>query len=593
MTKTINDFQCGAIMLGMLLGVPLLASLLIPAGYAPYEPLVVLLAVALLARLPILSHPISRLSELARHPSPRAARWTALAIWLLSSAYFLGTALHQHRDLFPRIHDEHCYLIQSRMIAAGRLWMPQHPLADFFDTFYMLVHPVYASIYFPGTALLNAPFVRLGCPYWTMPVLVAGLTVALTYRVTTLLIDGVAGWIAVAMALGAYGLREFSTMVMAQAPMALFGVLILWAWLNWRKEHRLPWAIVLGICCGWAAITRPVDALAFALPVAMAMLLDWRQIPPWRRLATIVLILAAAAPFFALQAILNRGTTGSLLSTPYQLYLQQDMPGSGFGFHPFNAATRPLSTLPQKTQYWQTVRLDEIRQHTLRHLPADLAWRTVVIALCTLPSGILALLLLAVPFSLKDRRRSIVLCAAPLFLLIYLFNPFFLAHYPVPLVPVMAFAIALAVNVLTQGRDSFLPLMILAVCIASLPEFRHDIHDGTIPAMPISKLAHDQLASHVQAPAVVLFRFAPTDKSVEEPVYNDDVIWPDDAPIIRAHDLGPRNIEIARYYAAHRPNRQFYLLDRQENQNRTTLLLHPLGQADEYLHRLESGPNRD
>src|SRR5205823_198629 len=97
-------------------------------------------------------------------------------------------------------------------------------------------------------------------------------------------------------------------------------------------------------------------------------------------------------------------------------------------------------------------------------------------------------------------------------------------------------------------------------------------------------LAHRQLPSAVDGPAVVLFRFHPGDNPVEDPVYNDDVIWPDDAPIIRAHDLGPRNIEIARYYATHQPWRKFYLLDRAENAGRQTLLLHRLGTAVEFLH---------
>jgi len=411
----------------------------------------------------------------------------------------------------------------------------------------------------------------------------------------------VAGWIAAAATISAYGLREFSTMVMAQAPMALLAMLIIWAWLTWRTKHHWHWAIALGVCIGWAVITRPVDAVAFALPVMIAMILNWRQITPRRRLATIVVILAGIAPFFAIQAILNHGTTGSLFKTPYQLYLQQDMPGSDFGFHAFNADAHPLSSLPQKTQYWEKVRLKEIRNHTLAHLPYDLAVKSFWAAYTTLPAGILVIVLPAILFGWKDRRRWVVLSAAPLFVTIYLFNPFFLAHYSVPLVPVMAFAVALGVNVLERGHNAFLTLMILAVCIASLPEFRHDIHDGSVPALPLMRLAHDQLAVAVHTPAVVLFRFHPSDdpaEAVEEPVYNDDVIWPDDAPIIRAHDLGPRNIEIARYYAAHQPTRHFYLLDRKENLGRTTILLHPLGQADEYLHWMEesgehpaSGPN--
>jgi hypothetical protein len=78
----------------------------------------------------------------------------------------------------------------------------------------------------------------------------------------------------------------------------------------------------------------------------------------------------------------------------------------------------------------------------------------------------------------------------------------------------------------------------------------------------------------VQQPAVVLFRFAPGSSVDEEPVYNTGVAWPDDAPIIRAHDLGPRDGELLRYYAARKPGRTFYLFDRADRS------LTRLGNAD-------------
>src|SRR5438477_605030 len=83
------------------------------------------------------------------------------------------------------------------LLAAGALlWLPPHPLADFFDTFYVLVRPKYASLYFPGAALTYVPTVWLHLPAWVMPVLVAGAIVGLTYRVVTELADGVAGALA-------------------------------------------------------------------------------------------------------------------------------------------------------------------------------------------------------------------------------------------------------------------------------------------------------------------------------------------------------------------------------------------------------------
>ena len=66
-----------------------------------------------------------------------------------------------------------------------------------------------------------------------------------------------------------------------------------------------------------------------------------------------------------------------------------------------------------------------------------------------------------------------------------------------------------------------------------------------------SQLArNDPHRSRSAEPAVILFRYHPGMNFFEEPVYNTDVAWPDDAPIIRAHDLGwPRDRQIVEYYA--------------------------------------------
>ena len=52
----------------------------------------------------------------------------------------------------------------------------------------------------------------------------------------------------------------------------------------------------------------------------------------------------------------------------------------------------------------------------------------------------------------------------------------------------------------------------------------------------------------------------------EEPVYNTASAWPDDAPVVFAHDLGARNREIFAYYAKTQPTRLFYRWDRATGQ---------------------------
>jgi hypothetical protein len=73
--------------------------------------------------------------------------------------------------------------------------------------------------------------------------------------------------------------------------------------------------------------------------------------------------------------------------------------------------------------------------------------------------------------------------------------------------------------------------------------------------------AVDAKLAGISGPSIVLFTYSPARDIAEEPVYNADVAWPDEARIIRAHDLGARNREIFRYYADRQPQRRVYRFD--------------------------------
>jgi hypothetical protein len=110
------------------------------------------------------------------------------------------------------------------------------------------------------------------------------------------------------------------------------------------------------------------------------------------------------------------------------------------------------------------------------------------------------------------------------------------------------------------GISTFFTLAIAILCITQLPEIRRH-RDDWFDASELVRIDR-QLANLPQTPAVVLFHFEPTVSTHVEPVYNTAVAWPDDAVVIRAHDLGERNAEIFRYYAQHQPARTFYLYNR-------------------------------
>ena len=249
-----------------------------------------------------------------RHPSTVSRRVITLVVWIISAVYLGLTALRQHRDFNFRIQDEMMYLVQMRMLAQGQLYMPAHPMADFFQTFYIFTKPVYASMYFPGASLMFVPAVWLHLPIWIIPLLICGGVVGMTYRVTAELTDGVWGMLAAMLVVGVPTVRTLSLLTLSYMPMALLGLLLVWAYLRFHRRRGVVWAGVIGLLAGWGAVTRPLDAICFALPVGVGMLVDLRRETAKRVAGTLVVIGVCALPMLSLQLVLNRAVTGEFVA---------------------------------------------------------------------------------------------------------------------------------------------------------------------------------------------------------------------------------------------------------------------------------------
>src|SRR5688572_10342404 len=276
-----------AVVLLLVVGVQL--WLLIGRGqYGAAPRALVFLTVVAVASLPPVFRRVSAWLDSVRRVTPRRRMLVAVGVFVVTTALLYATARYQRRELFPKMHDEYMHLLQVQMLAHGKLWMPPHEAADSFESFHIFVKPVYASIYFPGTSLLHVPVAWLDLPYAAMPCLIAGACAAMTYRVIAeLLDDNLAGLLAALMLLSLAQFRYVSMIVVSHPAMLLLGLALVWAWLRWRRTPTLWWAAAIGAIAGWAAITRPVDAICYAIPVGVAMIVIMlRQRWPWRRIAT-------------------------------------------------------------------------------------------------------------------------------------------------------------------------------------------------------------------------------------------------------------------------------------------------------------------
>jgi hypothetical protein len=565
-------------------------------------------AVSIFALVPPVSRGITRLLDSLRYPLPGAVRWATILISLLAAGYLILTAVFQDRDLFPKTHDECSYYLGVQLLARGRLWLPAHPLADFFESFYILVKPVYCSIYFPGTALLFVPTIWLHLPTWLLPALVSGGTIGLMYRVVTELIDGAAGVLAALLMISLTWLRTLSVMFMSQIPMLLLGLLLMWAWLKWRRNRSWGGALLMGLFAGWAAITRPVDAIAYAAPVGLAVLLALRTDRPKRWVTTIAAIVAGAAPFLALQLVFDTGVTGHPLRTPYTDYLEREQPGATFGFHRFDPNAQPASTLPQqKADYAFS------RTYFARHQPNNFwgpwLWTQypagytprpaylAMIAETALPVRLLLGLLPVGLLGLGDPRRMVLFLTLPLFIFLYLFNPFFLEHYAIPVIPAVILLVLLGAKIIpdllpryeTQIRSA-IAAMIVASAVTSLWEVNQlivrdpqkQVSDEPLPSA-LLRTVHDLHGER----AVILFRWDRRQNWKAEPVYNSEVSWPDDAEVVRVHDLGSRDTALIEYYAARQPDRILFIWDQKRDE------LRRIGPMSNLARELRAGKSID
>jgi hypothetical protein len=511
------------------------------------------------------------------------ASWISFAIVaVLCGAYLMIAAAVQHRDLTPLSHDEQSYLLQMQMLARGRLWMPPHPLADFFDTFMVLNRPVYASIYFPGTALLFVPAIWLHAPTWVLPLICTSAAGGLLYVILTQILDREAGILGVLMLLACSQVRQMGLELRSHAAMLLLGLLMILLFLRWRKNPTWHWALGFGIIAGWAAITRPIDALCFAAPlVASAAMV---RAPFRNRMIAVAAACLGIAPFLLLQLIFNLGVTGRAFQTPFGLYIDRDQPRASLGFH-FAAQDVELATrVQQKILYYRYYALPRIQKNQPENLlHVWFAERLPILLNAALPHALLIVLMtigIGAGLLMRPWREptEAILASGLLLWLAYALYPFFLVHYAVVWMPSMILATLLGAraveNLWPRQRwiGGALGIFIAGTSLASMPPLSAAKPDPW--HAPLLADANEKLAHLDHVPAVVLFRYVYPSNPHEEPVYNSDVVWPDDAPVIRAHDLGPaRDREIFEYYANRQPQRFFYLYDRGER------TLRPLGWA--------------
>ncbi|HET9405280.1 MAG TPA: hypothetical protein VFO57_11930, partial [Burkholderiales bacterium] len=142
--------------------------------------------------IPFMAVLMAALVEPVRAAGARLAHWSGSNVWLVAIATtaLLGYGSHAAYHAHPLSLDEYAVVFQSRVFAEGKLsGLFPPPLVDwlvpkFFQGRFLrldMESGAVAAVYWPGFALLLAPFSAFGVPWLLNPIL-GGATVLVMHR---------------------------------------------------------------------------------------------------------------------------------------------------------------------------------------------------------------------------------------------------------------------------------------------------------------------------------------------------------------------------------------------------------------------------
>ncbi len=249
------------------------------------------------------------LEPLQQHSESHWTGWTlAVAVFGFVIYAFLARQLFAGR---PLLIDEIIQVFQARLLAGGHLWLPAAPHQEFFSSLHLVEQQgrVYGQFPMGGPAML-----ALGSLFgaeWIVNPLFAAVTVVL-FGALLLRIEPRRG-----VRLGAlliFALSPFAAF-MSGSHMnhvtALFWIMVGMLGLaraTSEAEGRFRDGLLAGLGLGFAATIRPVDAMAFAAPAGLWLLI--RAVRQGRLAALLGSGLGIAIPI-ALLCWANLHTTGA------------------------------------------------------------------------------------------------------------------------------------------------------------------------------------------------------------------------------------------------------------------------------------------
>lgn len=454
----------------------------------------------------------------------------------------------------PEEHDEFSYLLAGDTFAHGRVTNLTHPMSVFLDTFHVLFHPSYQSIYPPAQGAVLAVGQLLGHPWIGVLLSVAGMCAAAVWMLQGWLPPNWAllGGLLILLRLGSF--NYWIDSYWGGAVAAIGGALVLGAFRRIIHYQRPRDALLMGIGIGLLANSRPFEGLIFCVTIAVAFiiwLLSKRsprlEIIGPRVLLPLLCVLSLTTVFMGYY---NRRVTQNSFVLPRALYQRERLNSPVFWWQSSRAPLH-YSNL-QFEQFYKLereARYGEHKDHFVRS-----SWGILQAVFVFFCGPLLVVPALTLPWLLRDQRMRLLIVQLSVSLVGLLVVWAFFVHYAAPLTATVLALAMQGMRHLRHWQNGSRPVgigltrAIVLVCIIWVPAHAVrtwlDAHRGTV-WINAEMLVRARIVRQLEATPgdhLVIVRYSANHDVHQEWVYNaadidhSKIVWAREIPGV---DLQP------------------------------------------------------